>query len=522
MSSKDQNLSQLAMNLDLRESDTQTAIDRIAFDLLLSMHGKSETMARRVEAVYKEWTSGATWFKENDTLTSLLLVGPPGHGKTTAFKEASKKVAKALGMRYLENAALDTVPLHDVFEKNADDSLVVDAAGKPILVTKGIDPENDFVLVTQEAAGVVSALEWLGLPRAIKIGKAPGAVQEQEAMGRLYSERLLKAQRAGGSTILLDDFLNASPSIQNVGLALSEERRFNDLNLQNSLIGLTGNLGSHDGTNTSPLSTALRNRCRIYFIQDKLDDFVQRAQSRWTDQIGDAATLGFLRRSGDQFAKMPDAKKRGGFPSPRSWDKFIVAARRAVARANGSLAHALRDLNDESSSLLGLEVGQAYTAYMNAYIKSADPIARAAIMDGKFDRKQFKANMDGNMSGDQQYFAYQFAMAASDYAANLIAQNGGKLEPALERFVEATLPLDGPNFNLAIDNFKRNLANKVESLSDKAKNTREIKMDIKKVISNAFASHSECTADHRANVIDVLSDRDKYQSVGQRRRTRSS
>lgn len=519
--SKEQKIEHLAIDLGLRESDTGTIIDRIAFDLLSSMYGKSANLDTKIRAVYKEWTGGADWFEDKDSPTAMLLVGPPGHGKTTSFKEASKKVAKALGMRYLENADLDTVPLHDVYETNDDGSFALDKDGKKKLVAKGIDLEKDFVLVTQEAAGVVSALEWLGLPRAIKLGKAEGAKMDQEAMGRLYSERLLKAQKAGGSTILLDDFLNASPSIQNVGLALSEERRFNDLNLRNSLIGLTGNLGAHDGTNTSPLSTALRNRCRIYFIQDKLDDFVMRAQSRWTDSIGDGATLGFLRRAPEWFAKMPNVKQRGGFPTPRSWDKFIVAARRSIARAGGSLGQSIKDLQDEAASLLGLEVGQAYTAYMNAYIKSADPLARAAILDGKFDRASFKKQMDSNMSGDQQYFAYQFAMAASDYAANKAASDG-KIDQALKRFVDAVLPLDGPNFNLAIDNFKRNLAHKMESISSKVKNSREISMEVKTQISNAFASHPECTAENRENVIDVLSDRDKYQTVGSRRRQRSS
>lgn len=509
---KEQKIEHLAESLGLRESDTSTIIDRIAFDILLSMYGKSATLDKKIETVYKEWT-GSDWYKDNDGITALLLVGPPGHGKTTSFKEASKKVAKALDMRYLENADLDTVPLND--------REVPDGNGGTKII-KGIDPEKDFVLVTQEAAGVVSALEWLGLPRAIKLGKGPEQEHEQEAMGRLYSERLLKAQRAGGSTILLDDFLNASPSIQNVGLALSEERRFNDLNLQNSLVGLTGNLGSHDGTNTSQLSTALRNRCRIFFIQDKLEDFVMRAQSRWNDTVGDAATLGFLRRSSEHFAKMPDVKQRGGFPSPRSWDKFIVSARRATRRANGSLAHAVKDLQDEASALLGLEVGLAYTGYMNAYIKSADPLARQAIMEGKFDRVAFRKQMETNMSGDQQYFSYQFAMAASDYAANKIAADGGKLDVGLERFVEAILPLDGTSFALAVDNFKRNLANKVESLSQKMKNGREINMETKTIISNAFAKHPDCTKENRDDVINVLSDRDKYQSTAGRRRQRTS
>lgn len=520
--SKEQKIENLAVSLGLREADTGATIDRIAFDILRSMYGKSDALDEKIRATYKEWTGGATWFDDTDETTALLLVGPPGHGKTTAFKEASKKVAQALGMRYLQNADLDNVPLNDEYYLDDNGNIEKDQDGNPKIKRRGIDPEKDFVLVTQEAAGVVSALEWLGLPRAIKLGKAsPDARAEQEAMGRLYSERILKAQKAGGATILLDDFLNASASIQNVGLALAEERRFNDLNLRNALIGLTGNLGAHDGTNTSPLSTALRNRCRIFLIKDKLEDFVQRAQTRWTDAIGDAATLGFLRRSPEWFAKMPNVKERGGFPSPRSWDKFIVVARRAVARSQGSLAHAIGDIQDEASSLLGLEVGQAYNAYMNAYIKSADPLARAAILDGKFDSKAFRKQQDTNMSGDNQYFSYQFAMAASDYAASKIASDG-KMQPALDRFVDAVLQLDGPNFNLAIDNFKRNLANKVESMSAKVKNQRDLSIEVKTEISNAFVKHPDCSIESRENVISVLSDLDKYQTVGQRRRQRTS
>jgi hypothetical protein len=461
----------LAQNLGLREVDTNQVIRQIARDILLSMHGK-----------------------DNEQITSILLVGPPGHGKTTSFKEASKLVASALGMEFLENAKLDAVDR--------------------------IDPDKHFVFVSQETAGVVSALEWLGLPsKAILQDGSPDGVP---VMGRLYSARLRKAEMAGGSCVLLDDFLNASPSIQNVGLSLTEEKRFNDLNLTKSYIGLTGNLGAHDGTHTSPVSTALRNRCRVLFIQDKQPNFVARVQSRYRDAIGDAAVLGFMNRHDECFAEMPDPKQRGGYATPRSWDKFIVEARRAVRAAGGSLAGAMEDLSMNSAALLGLAVSQKYVGYMNSYIKSADPLAREIIMEGRFDKKKIEEKMKEGLSAEGQYFNYQLAIALSDYAAIKVVKDNGDYKQAVERFVQGVLPLDTVNFNMAVDNFKRVLAVKMESLSQKISDTRrDLKPEVKQAICSLFVANPECNDVNRDNVIRVMSDMNLYEDARARRTRRT-
>ena len=496
MAAPKQSVADLAAVLGLRETDTHQVINYIANDILITMYGHGNAARDKlIEQVYSEWNNGAKWGEsrnasERDMVTSTFLIGPPGHGKTTAFKVASSKVAKALNMRYLENAALDEA---------------------------GTVTDDDFVFVTQETAGIVSALEWLGLPRAQQLPDGSG-----EVMGRLYSARLFKAAKAGGSTILFDDFLNASPSIQNVGLSISEEKRFNDLSLVRSYIGLTGNLGAHDGTLTSQTSTALRNRCEMIFVQDNLQNFRSRAQSRWKDEIGDAAVLGFLNRHDDMFSEMPDPKQRGGFATPRSWDKFIVTARRCVRAAGGNLALAMKDLDMKASYLLGLRIGQAYTAYMNAYIKSADPLARAAIMEGKLDKEEFKAKMKDGLSAEGQYFAYQFAMALSDYAVAKVVQDKGEIGEAVKRFAAGAMMIDQANFNFAIDNFKRSLAMKFENLSTKvSENRRELKMDVKQEISNIFVKDPSCTDQHRENLISVLSDMAMHET-GLKRRQRKT
>lgn len=500
----------LAASQGLREVKTDEAINSIARDILITMHRQaSDKMKAKIEQVYSEWNGGAKFYDDEDQITSMLLVGPPGHGKTTSFKEAGKKVARALGMQFVENAAIDTID--------------------------EVDPEKHFIFVTQETAGVVSALEWLGLPTKEHLSDK----DKTAVMGRLYSARLRKAEKAAGSIILLDDFLNASPSIQNVGLSLSEEKRYADLNLTRSYVGLTGNMGALDGTHTSRPSTALRSRCRVLFIQDNYPNFEARAQSRWRDDIGDAAVLGFLRRHEDCFTEMPDPTQMGGFPTPRSWDKFIVQARRAVRAAGGNLAAAMPELDMESAATLGLQVNQKYTGYMNAYIKSADPLAREIVLEGRTDRKfidekisaamspkgprEGKEGEKAGFSQDAQWFKYQLALALSDYAAIKVVKDGGDLKEAVQRMAVGMIAMeDQTNFGLCLENFKRTLAMRMESLSSKLSDTRrELKQDIKQEVANIIVGTPGATAKHREDAIAILSDMSMYEDARARRRRRA-
>lgn len=488
---------QLAASLGLREVDTDRVINMIANDTLLLMHraNASPAMKKKIEKVWKDWHPNGTWEDDKEQVTSVLLVGPPGHGKTTAFKEASKKVALALGMKFLENADLDGVEV--------------------------IDPEKHFVFVSQEAAGVVSALEWLGLPTKDRLKDAEKVEDQSVVMGRLYSARLVKAQRACGACILLDDFLNAQPGIQNVGLPLSEEHRFNDLNLTHCYIGLTGNLGAQDGTTTNGISAALRNRTRILFVQDKLPSFIQRATERYRDQIGDAAILSFLGRHDECFTEWPDPTKKGGYATPRSWDKFTVQARRTV-REHGSLQMAMADLPLHAHSLLGPVVASKYEAYMNAYIKSADPIARDIIMNGKYNRETMEKRAAEALSGPGQSFFYQLGTALSDYAAKKVLLDGDH-KVAMARLVDGLMLIqDQSSMNMALDNFKRVLAIKSENLSYQSDDkNRELKPEIKQDFCDVLVKHQECSPEIRASLIRVLSNSAQFESAHARRQRRT-
>lgn len=497
------NIQEIAKSYGLEELDTEQAVTTIALDILYTLHRSAladgnKGLVSKIESLYKEWYPNGQFNDDGTPINSVLLIGPPGQGKTTAFKVAAKKVANGLGMRYLENGDIDA------------------ALEAPEGVSK-----NDFVFVSQETAGVVSSLEWAGLPSS-KIQKTPSG-EERKVMGRLYSQRLQAIADAGGGLLLLDDFMNASPAIQNVGLSLTEEKRYGDLSLARAYVGATGNMGSVDGTHTTKVSAALRNRCQIYFTQDLLKNFVKRVQTdpRYRDEVGDVGVCGFLDRYSQYFASMPNAKEMGGYNTPRSWEKFIAEARRAVW-AQGGRSGALRALGtirSKAASLLGHEVSHQLTTYLRSMMDLADPLARQVIMEGKVDKEQMDKKFKEGYSASEQHFAYQYALALADYAAIKIVKDKGKLTETVERFASGLTVLEGSSFTFGVNAFKAKLANQIEDISEKrADGQRELKEKTKIEIAKIVASHPQCNKNQIHDLVEALSNSDK---IGGMRASRS-
>lgn len=495
------NAQDVAKGLGLEELDTEIAVQYIARDILFTLHRSADTARKhKIEKLFQEWYPNGMFYDDGSPINSILLIGPPGQGKTTSFKVAAKMVANGLGMRYLENGDIDAA-----------------------LDGGGITP-NDFVFVSQETAGVVSSLEWAGLPTSKK-QKGPNG-EERKVMGRLYSQRLQAIADAGGGLLLLDDFMNASPSIQNVGLSLTEEKRYGDLSLDKAYVGLTGNLGSIDGTHTAKTSSALRNRCQIFFTQDKVQNYIKRVQTdpRYRDEVGDAAVCGFLDRYNQYFASMPDPKQAGGYNTPRSWDKFLAEVRRIIY-ANGGRQGALRGLQDirrKAASLLGHEVAHQYTTYLRSMMDLADPLARQVIMEGKLDQDTLRKKFKEGYSAEEQHFAYQYALALADYCAIKITKDKGKLDEAVTRFALGLTALEGAAFTFGMNAFKSKLANQIDSLSEKGPDgARELTQQVKVQIAKIVAQHPQCTKEQIRDMVDALSNVDKVGS-GMARRSRRS
>ncbi len=527
----------LANSIGLEEVNTEEAIEEVAYDMLYALykdHPKKhademaeieaempegmtaaekkaylkdmegyteERMNQRIEEVFKDWTGGAKWRKAIK-VKSMLLLGPPGQGKTTTFKESAKKVAGALGLQFKLNPP-DDVPIS----------------------------RKDYMFVSMEFSGENQVTVVGGIPAKVT-DDATGI----EYMTKLVNKRLAMARVAGGATVLLDDFPNATPSVQNVGLSLTDEKRFQGLNLENVYIGLTGNLGSLDGTHTAPLSAALRGRCKIYYTEDKLPNWISRMQQKYRDSLGDVGVVGFLTRDSHYFAEMPNTRLKGGFASPRTWDHFVQEARRAIVECGGpgkGEHKAMGKIQRLASAFLGLEVGLKLHSYYHSMMLGADPIARKLIQTGEFDKEEFAKRYKDGYSADSQFFAYQFAVAVADYAVNDLVQSkdysfdantNKRFKEILERYATGILAVSDDTFAFAIDHFKAKLANQIDEWSTKMEKNRVLTTPVKMSIANviSMARPEEFTAEKRQVMIDALSDSDKFQKNITRRRASST
>ena len=504
--SKTADMTSPAKGLGLFEVDTKQSVAMIRDDILLTIFRgaadrKDVALQDKCVRLYEEWHPRGVMNKTDTTpINPTMLIGPPGHGKTTSFKVALIEVAKGLGLTYLENSQIE----------------------KQQLTKEGITRQH-LCFVSQETAGVVSALEWAGLPTEDKVksnvlADENGNPGERSAMGRLFDARLLALEESAGGVLLLDDFLNASPQIQNVGLSISEEKRFGRLSLDNAYVGLTGNMGAIDGTHTTRMSSALRNRCEVYYIEDHWQNFVQRAHTdpKYRDEVGLVGVDGYLERASQNFTSMPDTKKMGGYNTPRSWVKYINAARRIVD-AHGGRAHmaeAIPALSRKAYALLGPEVGHDLRIYLSSLADLADPLARQVIYEGKLDTETLGKKFKEGYSAQEHHFAYQYANALADYTAQKVIKDNGKLDEAVARFTIGISPLTGPAFTHGMNVFKQRLANHVEDLSEKLKDgERQLSFDACAKITQIVSSNSNITGRQIQDMVDALSDWDKMKAM---------
>lgn len=387
--------------INIPEISTEQAIEMLVEDMLCSFHTNGDDTAKdkKVEDAYFKY-SGIPFFSK--TPTPSYFRGFPGQGKTTAFKVASREVAELMGLEYIENP---------------DNEFTIN--------------KNHLLFVSLELSGEVSAVTIGGIPKSVAFKNDRG--EEKEYMAKLVEKRMAMLADAGASVFLLDDFANAAPSVQNVALSITEEKRFQGMSIGKAYCGLTGNLGLLDGTNVSNTSTANATRVKSYIVSDDLDAWLGRTATKYNDDIGDAGIMGFMRRNTELFHKPTGSKNGEPYPCSRSWSKFLNDLRASVHKYRflesqggdiARLAHKipLGDIVLSANGTVGIEAGRKLESYYTQLLQhGADSIARQVIDEGEFNnasKEKISQKLGNAVSSDELGFGTALVQAVAEYAAD--------------------------------------------------------------------------------------------------------
>jgi DNA polymerase III delta prime subunit len=386
-----------------KQIKSASAVKRILLELCHSHYkGDSSELDNRIEELWKVLRK-TTYHKRKSM--PIALLGPPGHGKTTSFKVASRMFCDAVGLDFVLNPA--------------DEQLVE-------LNDSGQLP-NCFIFISQEMAGEVSGMTVGGLPSRDKVG-------ETEVMTKIPLMKFAMMKHAGGGCLLLDDLNNAGVSVKNVCLPILDEKRYQSLDVRNAFVGLTGNLGALDGTNVTPNSNALSNRVQTFYVEDTVEDWVMRINDEFKDEIGDALIGSFLLKFNDSnvvgrnlFSEVNNRKDGSAFASPRSWSNFAEQARgyyreaRELMKIDEDISHLQEDIDESASGTVGMMAGPAIATYYHNVFTGALPIAIKQMENGVLDGKELelmkKMVSAKKNSPEGAYFSVQYANTLSDEAS---------------------------------------------------------------------------------------------------------
>lgn len=370
-------------NFDKNEAQSQ--LDEIKYKKDLNKYERflhQKELNKKIEETYTKWT-GKPWNNNFESkLTYFMLIGPPGHGKTTVFRQSAKLVAKELGLVYQENPTVDTVV-----------------------------NINSFVVYVNNLAGEVSKTGTAGLPSKVKDEDG------NEYTGLLPSYAMSALTKAGAGMLLLDDLANASSFIQNIALPLTHDNSFNELKLDNVYVGITSNLGALDGTNISKISSALRNRLKMAFTTDNVDDFIYRARvnENYFDEIGDFFVTDFLESNKNDinylkklFFSLPSSEEMGGFSNPRSLDATITDLRRIVYDKGGFNDESKKIIELTIKSLLGNQIGQDFYEYVDSTYEDVVPMIDDYFNNNVFSKDKYIEKTKNTLDITAKSFDYQF------------------------------------------------------------------------------------------------------------------
>ena len=237
---------------------------------------------------------------------------------------------------------------------------------------------------------------------------------------------------------------------------------------------------------------------------------------KYHDEVGTLGVSSFLlitdtilvkNNTEKNFARLPDKKKSGGFASPRTWDHFIIEARRAV-KDYGNHAFGNVMIDNCAVSLLGPEVGGDVSKYIESYRKvlsnAKDKLKNAKNNNKMEGRSFFGSDSEDSMKKMEDTEAFQYAFAYAELTTAYIIRDIKKGRNEKEAFKEAVeqygivmKDIKHEMLEESIKYFSNTLTVNLEQLKNNTSNTlSDIYIDI---TENAFNSHSS-----KGSIVDFL------------------
>ncbi|PPC84604.1 MAG: hypothetical protein CTY38_00735 [Methylotenera sp.] len=392
----------------------------------------------KIERVYKERYGVSMLPIDSSHVENICLHGTPGVGKTSAVRAAAKEVADMLGMKLVSNPVPPYTP-----------------------------QPNDIVLTTLEMSGEVSNIIMGGIPVSDQLG----VNDPIKFMNKLPLYQLAIMGKATAGLLLLDDFVNAAPSVQNSALSIALEGRFQMLDLGNTYVALTANLGSLDNSDVVPLSDPMTARIGHFYVEDNVIDFSNRMKDKFKDAIGDAGVVAFLQQDSSHFMYDVDSEQRAGknglrtpFPCSRSWEKLINETRLMMNRVSNRSTKdiSVADISRTAQAYVGPHAAKAFSAYAYAMMTGAEPIAKNLILNDNFSvedfEKRYGKEENRGLNTEQQNFGYQLAFCLANHAATQISAGNIAEAEVMKRYNKALFMLDDPAITLSVSEFGGKLA----------------------------------------------------------------
>ena len=264
-------------------------------------------MTQMAELIYRQFEAGDR--------TSIVLLGPPGIGKTSVGREVASLMTQRMGAQRGEPALCEVVDLSS--------KLPEDIGGLPFRETARGIPVTRYAIVEEMAR-----------------------LCEPDAYG----------------VLVLDDLPASAPTVQVAARQIVLERRINQFQLSDGVIVfVTGNRRT-DKASASTLPAHFRNSVCQLPIEPELEEWCQ-----WYGKQPNLARIipSFLRYRPTHLSQLPkEADERGAFATPRTWAKL------------GSMwatSHGMGFGLETAMGLVGEGPAMEFIAYVNVKSQMVNP-----------------------------------------------------------------------------------------------------------------------------------------------------